>query len=208
MNDFITLGTRFVILFAAIPTNINSLAISVCRGNNFVALVAKHKVVFEATGASERAIARFDNLVAGVIFFAVFAKAIVIVEAVFADVNALAVAVDDFPCFGIILVAFRAVFIFVRVARIAIKPAGNFFAARDAQPISSDLKDFVVIEVVFTDRDFGVEFWMWPVGIAAEAVACVNANIAFVAAIFFGEPEIGHVFKFGNFTLNKVTIKL
>ena len=49
---------------------------------------------------------------------------------------------------------------------------------------------------------------MRPVGIAAEAVAARNVNVAFVAAVLFGEPKIGSVFKFGKFTLNEVAIKL
>ena len=49
---------------------------------------------------------------------------------------------------------------------------------------------------------------MRPVGIAAEAVAARNVNVAFVAAVLFGEPKIGSVFKFGQFALDKVAIKL
>ena len=129
MNKFAAVGASQVIFFAAIPADVNPLAIRGCRGNNFVsrkiffALVAKHEVVFEATGTNVGAVARFDNLFDWVIFFAVFAKAIVIVETMFADVNALAVAVDDFSRFGVILVAFLTVFIFVRVARIAVQSA-------------------------------------------------------------------------------------
>ena len=61
--------------------------------------------------------------------------------------------------------------------------------------------------MIFANRDFCVEFGVWPVGIAAEAVAAGNVNVAFVAAIFLCEPKIGSVFKFGKFALNEVSIK-
>ena len=61
--------------------------------------------------------------------------------------------------------------------------------------------------MIFADRDFGIKFWVRPVRIAAKTASGVNVNVAFVAAVFFSEPEIGHVFEFGNFALNKVAIK-
>ena len=195
------------------PADVSHIAVRVCRLDNFVsgkiffANVAKHEVVFETTGTSERAVARFDNLVAGVILFAMFAKTIMIVAAVLANLNAFAVAVDDFPRFGIILVAVLAVLIFVRIARIAVQPAGNFVATANAQAVSADIKDFEIVEMVFANGDFSVEVGMRPVGIAAETFAAGNVNVAFVATIFFGEPEIGGVFKFGQFALNEVAVK-
>ena len=61
--------------------------------------------------------------------------------------------------------------------------------------------------MVFANGDFCVEIGMRPVGISAEAVAAANVDVAFIAAIFFCEPEIGSVFKFGKFALNEVAIK-
>ena len=61
--------------------------------------------------------------------------------------------------------------------------------------------------MIFANGDFGVEFRVRPVGIAAKTTPYVNVNVAFVAAIFFSEPKIGHVFEFGNFTLNEVAIE-
>ena len=154
-----------------------------------------------------RAVAGLENLCDGVIFFAVFAKTIMAVEAVLANLNAFAVAVDDFPRFGVILVAVLAKLVFVGVAAVAIKPAGNFVAATNTQAVSPDLEDFEAVEMIFANGDFGVKVGMRPVGIAAEAVSTGNVNVAFVAAVFLGNPEIGSVFKLGKFTLNEVAVK-
>ena len=174
----------------------------------FVAKVAKNEVIFDAMGTNVRAVAGLENLCDGAILFAVFAKAIVMIEAVLADVNALAMAVDNFPRFGARFVAVLAVFFFVVVAAVAIKPAGNFVATANAQAVSPDIENFEIVEMIFANRDFGVKIGMRPVGIPAEAVAGVNVNVAFVAAVLFGEPKIGGVFKFGQFALNEVAIKL
>ena len=173
----------------------------------FVANVAKHEVIFDAMGTNVRAVAGLENLCDGVIFFAVFAKTIMAVEAVLANLNAFAVAVDDFPRFGVILVAVLAKLVFVGVAAVAIKPAGNFVAATNTQAVSPDLEDFEAVEMIFANGDFGVKVGMRPVGIAAEAVSTGNVNVAFVAAVFLGNSEIGNVFKLGKFTLNEVAVK-
>ena len=105
VNEFIAIRARIVMIFAALTTNVNSIAISVNRGNNFVsgkvfvALVTKQVFVFEARGANPRTVARFNDLFSWVVFFAEFAKAIVVVEAMFADLNSLTMAVYDFPSF-------------------------------------------------------------------------------------------------------------
>ena len=174
----------------------------------FVAKVAKHEVIFDAMGTNVRAVAGLENLCDGAILFAMFAKAVMRVEAVLADMNSFAVAVDDFPRFGTRFVAVLAKLVFVGVTAVAVQSAGNFVAATNAQPVSPDIEDFEVVEMIFANGDFGVKVGMRPVGIAAEAVAAGNVNVAFVAAIFLCEPEIWSVFEFGKFTLNKVAIKL
>lgn len=214
VNEIAAVGAGDEMFFAAVAADKNVVAVGVNGRFNFVgvkifvAKVAKHKVVFEATGASERAVAGLENLCDGAIFFAVFAKAVMRVEAMLADMNSFAVTVDDFPPFGTRFVALLTVFVFVGVAAVAIKPAGNFVATANAQTESPDIEDFVVVEMIFANGDFRVEFGVWPVGIAAEAVAGVNVNVAFVAAVLFGEPKIGSVFEFGKFALNEVAIKL
>ena len=61
--------------------------------------------------------------------------------------------------------------------------------------------------MVFANGNLGVKLRMNPIRIAAEAAPCVNVNVALVAAIFLGEPEIGSVFEFRKFALNKVAIE-
>ena len=151
----------------------------------FVAKVAKHEVIFDAMGTNVRAVAGLENLCDGAIFFAMFAKAVVMIEAVLANMNSFAVTVNDFPRFGTGVVAFLAVLVFVGVTAVAVQSAGNFVAATNAQAVSSDIKDFVVIVMIFANGDFGVEIGVRPVGIPAEAVAAGNVNVAFVATIFF-----------------------
>ena len=58
------------------------------------------------------------------------------------------------------------------------------------------------------DGDFRVEFGIDPVGISAEAGSGIKINPAFIAAIFFGLPEVRNTFKFGNFALNQIAVKV
>ena len=214
VNEIAAVGAGDEMFFAAVAADKNVVAVGVNGRFNFVgvkifvAKVAKHEVIFDAMGTNVRAVAGLENLCNGAILFAVFAKAVMIVEAVLADVNSFAVAVDDFPRFGTRFVAVLAKLVSVGDTAVAVQSAGNFVAATNAQPVSPDLEDFEVVEMIFANRDFRVEFGVWPVGIAAEAVAGVNVNVAFVAAVLFGEPKIGSVFEFGKFALNEVAIKL
>ena len=214
MNEIAAVGASTEAFFAAVAADKNVVAVGVKRRFNFVGVaifvanVAKQVIAFNAMLANEVAVAGFDDLLDGAIFLAVFAKTIVAVEAVLANLNAFAVAVDDFPRFGTGVVALLAKLVFVGVAAVAIKPAGNFVAATNTQAVSPDLEDFEVVEMIFANGDFGVKVGMRPVGIPAEAVAAGNVNVAFVAAIFLCEPKIGSVFKFREFALNEVAIKL
>ena len=214
MNEIAAIGASAEMFVAAVAADKNVVAVGVKRRVNFVGVkvlvanVAKHEVIFDAMGTNVRAVAGLENLCDGAILFAVFAKAIVMIEAVLADVNALAVTVNDFPRFGTGVVALLAVFVFVGVAAVAIKPAGNFVATANAQAVSPDIEDFEIVEMIFANGDFRVKVGMRPIRIAAEAVAGVNVNVAFVVAVLFGEPKIGSVFEFGKFTLNEVAIKL
>ena len=160
MNEFATIGAGDEMFFAAVAADKNVVAIGVKRRFNFVgveifvAKVAKQVIAFKAMLADEVAVAGLDDLLDGAILFAMFAKAVMIVEAVLADVNALAVTVDDFLRFGTGVVAVLTVFVFFRVATVAIKPAGNFVAATNAQPVSPDIEDFEVVEMIFANRVF------------------------------------------------------
>lgn len=58
------------------------------------------------------------------------------------------------------------------------------------------------------NTDSSVELRIKPIFVAAEAGSGVNVYPAFIAAIFFGLPKVGHVFEFGNFALDKVAIKV
>ena len=61
--------------------------------------------------------------------------------------------------------------------------------------------------MIFANGNLGVKFRMNPISITAEAVTGVNVDVAFVAAVFLGEPKIGSVFEFRKFALNEVAIK-
>ena len=142
------------------------------------------------------------------VFFAMLAKAIVLVQAMFADVNAFAVAIDDFPSFGAKILALLTELGFVLIAVVAEKPFGKFAGTGNAKPIGADLEDLEIIGMVLADRNLSVEVRVNPITIAAKTVAASDTNVMFVAAIFFGFPEIGDAFKLGKFALNKVAIKL
>ena len=48
---------------------------------------------------------------------------------------------------------------------------------------------------------------MKPVDVTAKAVAAHDLDSVFVAAVFFGHPEVRNALNLGNFTLNQITIK-
>ena len=160
VNEIAALGASAEMFFAAVAADKNVVAIGVNGRFNFVSVkifvanVAKHEVIFDTKGTNVRAVAGLDDLLDGAILFAVFAKAVMIVEAMLADANSFAVTVDDFPRFGTRFVAVLAELVFVGVATVAIKPAGNFVAATNAQPVSPDIEDFEVVEMIFANRVF------------------------------------------------------
>ena len=189
-----------------IPLSVNG-GFNVVSVKILVAHVAEHVIAFNAMLADEGTVAGLDDLVNGAVFFAVFTKAVVIVEAMLADANTFAVAVDDFPRLRAAVFAFLAELVFFRVATVAVKSAGNLFAATDAQAVSPDAEGFEIVEMVFANGDFGVEVGVVPVGVTAEAFTLANVDVTLIVAVFLGNPEIGSVFEFGQFTLDKVAVK-
>ena len=141
------------------------------------------------------------------VLFAMLAKAVVFVQAMFTDVNAFAMTVNDFPSFGAKILALLAEFGFV-VAVVAEQFGRKFASTGNAKPIGADLEDLEIVGMVLADRNLGVEVGVNPITISAEAVPASDTNVVFVAAVFFGFPEIWDAFKFGKFALNKVAIKL
>ena len=206
-------GALRVVVIAARIANIDVIAIRINSERNFigeeifVALVAKQVLIVKAMRANIGAVMNHSHLAFVEIFFAMFAQAVVLVQAVVANMNAFAVAVDNLPSFGAKILALLAEFFFIRIAVVAEKPVGNFLATRNAKPISSNLENLEVIGMVLTNGNFGVEFGMKPVDVTAKAVAAHDLDSVFVAAVFFGLPEIGNAFKLGNFALNQIAIK-
>ena len=197
---------------AAIVANKDIIAVLVDSEGNvvgrkvFVALVTKQVFVVKATGANVGAVVNNGHLPFIEVFFAMLAKAIVLVQAVFADVNALAVAINNLPRFRTKVLALLTEFgSFVAV--VAEKFGRKFAGTGNANTIGADLEDLEVVGMVLANGNFSVEVRMNPVRISAKAVPASDMNVMFVAAIFFGLPEIGNAFKLGNFALNQIAIK-
>ena len=213
MEKLVALSASTVMIVAAVIANVDSITVGVDSERNFigekifVALIAKQVLVVKATGANIGAVVNNGHLPFVEIFFAVLAEAVVLVQAVVANMNAFAVPIDNLPSLGAKILALLAEIFFIRVAVVAEKPVGKFPAAGNAQPVSPDFEDLEVIGTVLTNRNLGVEFQMRPITITAKAVAARDLNSLFVAAIFFGLPEIGYALKLGNFALNQIAIK-
>ena len=213
MEELFALRTLSVVLIAAVITNINVIAVLVDSKGNFIskeiliAPIAEQVFIGKATGTNIGAVVNNGHLAFVEVLFAVLAKAIVLVQAVVADLNALAVTIDNLPRLGAKVLALLAEFFFIRVAVVADEPVGKFAGTRNAQPVSPDLENLEVMSVVLANGNFGVEFGMKPVDVTAKAVAAHDLDSVFVAAVFFGLPEIGNAFKLGEFALNQIAIK-
>ena len=213
MEKLFALSAPTVVFVAAVVANVDAIAVGVDSEGNFIgeeifiALVAQQVLVVKTAGTNIGAVVNNGHLAFVEVIFAVLAKAIVLVQAVVADLNALAVTIDNLPRLGAKVLALLAEFFFIRVAVVADEPVGKFAGTRNAQPVSPDLENLEVMSVVLANGNFGVEFGMNPVDITAEAVAAHDLNTVFVAAVFFGLPEIGNAFKLGEFALNQISIK-
>ena len=80
-------------------------------------------------------------------------------------------------------------------------------SAGNTQSVCSDLENLVVLLMVSANRNFSVEVRVSPVRITAETIAASNMDAMFIAAVFFGLPEVRNALKLGNFTLNQIAIK-
>ena len=141
------------------------------------------------------------------VFLAVLTEAVIFVKAMVADLDTFAVTVEDFPSFRRIIFAFLTEFAIIVVTVLAKELRIKFAGARNAKPVSPNFENLEIVLMVVANGNFGVEVWMNPVRISAEAVPASDTNVMFVAAIFFRLPEIWNSFKLRKFTLNKVTIK-
>ena len=212
VEELFTLDALRVVVVAAIVANINVIAVGVDSEGNvlgreiFVAFRAKQVFVVKTTRANVRTVVNNGHLSFIEVLFTMLAEAIVLVQAVFADVNALAVAINDFPSFGAKILALLTEFGTV-IAVVAEKPFGKFAGAGNTQSVCSDLENLIVVLMVSANGNFSLEVGMMPISITAEAVPASDTNVMFVAAIFFGLPEIWNSFKLRKFTLNQITIK-
>ena len=214
MEEAFALGALGVVVVAAIVANKNVIAVSVDSKGNvvgreiLVTLRAKQVFIIKATRANVGTVVNNSHLAFVEVLLTMLAEAIVLVQAVFADVNALAVAIDNVPSFGAKILALLTELGFVLIAVVAEKPFGKFASTGNAKPIGADLEDLEVVGMILTNGNFGIEIGVRPVRVAAKAVSASDTNVMFVAAVFFGFPEIGDAFKLGKFTLNKIAIKL
>ncbi len=208
-----TFGATSVVLIAAVVANVDTVTVSVDSEGNFigeeifVALVAKQILLVKAVRANVRAVVNKSHLDSVVIFLTMLAEAVIFVETTFADMNTLAVSIENVPSFGAIVLALLTEFAIIVVAVVAKKFVRKFAGARNAKSVSPNIESLEVVLMVLTNGNFSLEVWMNPVRISAEAVPASDTNVMFVAAIFFGFPEIGYAFKLGNFALNQIAIK-
>ena len=214
VEKLFTFGATSVVLIAAVIANVNAITVGVDSERNFigekifVALVAKQVLLVKTVRANVGAVMNNGHLSLVEIFFAVLAEAIILVQAVVADVNTFAVAINDFPSFGTIIFTFLAELATVVVAIVTEKFGRNFISAGNAKSVGAYIENLVVLLMVSANRNFSVEVRVTPVRITAETIAASNMDAMFIAAVFFGLPEVRNALKLGNFTLNQIAIKL
>ena len=213
VEELFALGTLSVIIIAAMIADIDVVAVLVYSKGNFigkeifVALCAKQVLVSKATRTDIGAVVDKSHPASVKIFLAMFTKAIILIQAVVADVDTLAMTINNLPSFRSIIFALLTEFAVVVVAVIAKKLRIKFAGARNAKSVSTNIENLVVVLMVLTNGNFSVEVGVAPIRITAKTVTARDVNAMFVAAIFFGLPEIGHAFKLGNFALNQIAIK-
>ena len=213
MEKLFALRTLRVVIIAAVITNINVIAVLVYSKGNFISkeifitFVAEQVFIGKATGANIGAVVNHSHLAFVVVLLAVLTEAVILVQAMVAYLDTFAVTVENFPSFRRIIFAFLTEFAAIVIAIVTEKFRRNFVGAGNAQPVGADIENLVVVLMVVANGNFGVEVWMNPVRISAEAVPASDMNVMFVAAIFFSLPEIWNSFKLRKFTLDKVTIK-
>ena len=173
----------------------------------FVALCAKQIFVSKATRTDIRAVMDHSHLTFVVVFLAVLAETIIFVQAMVADLNTLSVTIDNVPSLGAIVLTFLTEFATVVIAFVTEKFGRKFASARNAQFVCSDIENLEVVLMVLANQNFGVEVGVNPITITAKAVTAGDMNTMFIAAIFFGLPEIGNLLQFGEFALNQIAIK-
>lgn len=91
-----------------------------------------------------------------------------LVKAVFTDVNNVAVRIENVPSFRAVGLALLTKFAVAVIAVVAVKPVGNFFAARNAQAVGTNSKSLEIESVIVANGNFGVEVPVRPVRIAAR----------------------------------------
>ena len=214
VEELFALRTLSVVLIAAVVANVDAIAVGVNSQGNFiseeifVALCAKQIFVSKATRTDIGTVVDKSHPVSVVIFLTMLAEAVIFVETTFADVNALAVAINDFPSFGAVVFTFLAELATVVVAIVTEKFGRNFISAGNAKSVGTYIENLVVLLMVSANRNFSVEVRVTPVRITAETIAASNMDAMFIAAVFFGLPEVRNALKLGNFTLNQIAIKL
>ena len=168
----------------------------------FVAFVTDGEIVSKALRADAGTVADNSERVFRKVFVAVLAEAIILVKAVFTNMNNVAVRVENVPSFRAVGLALLTKLAVAVIAILAVKPIGNFLAARNAQAVGANSKSLEIESVIVANGNFCVEIPMSPVRIPAETRAAPDMDIVFVAAIFFSSPEVRNALKCRKFALN------
>ena len=173
-----------------------------------VAFVTDGEILSKTLRTNARTVADDSERVFRIIFVAVLAETKMLVKAVFTDVNNVAVRIENVPSFRAVSLTLLAELAVAVIAVVAVKPVGNFIAARNAQAVGTNRESFEIESVIVANGNFGVEVPVSPVRITAETRAAPDMDVVFVIAVFFSFPEVGNTFKGRKFALNQIAIKL
>ena len=173
----------------------------------FIAFIAHGIIFVDTLRANTGTITGNSKRLPWIIFVAVFAKTIVFVQTAFTNANNFAAMIENFPRFRSIIFALLTKFAVIVIAIVAEESVGNFVTAGNTQAVSSDSKNFEVMNVVVANGNLSVKVGVRPVGITSKTVTAGDVNAVFISTVFFSLPEVGNAFKFGEFALNQIAIK-
>lgn len=173
----------------------------------FIARIAHGIILVDTLRANTGTGTGNSKRITRIISMAVLTKTIMFVKTAFTNANNFAAMIENFPRFRSIIFAFLTKFAVIVIAIVAEESVGNFVTAGNTQAVSSDSKNFKVMNVIVANGNFSVKVGVRPVSITAKTVTARDMNAVFISTIFFCLPEIGNAFKFGEFALNQVPVE-
>ena len=114
----------------------------------FIAFIPNGIIFIDTLRANMGTITGNSKRIPWIIFVAMFAKTIVFVQTAFANANNFATMIENFPSFRRIIFAFLTKFAVIVIAIVAEESVGNFVAARNAKPVSANVKNLEVMLMV------------------------------------------------------------